>query len=911
MNREVERDRPLRQNVRFLGNLLGDAIRVQAGYEVFELEERLRILCKRRRSHPTRARREQIAALVRDLDTRRAAGVARAFTVYFQLVNLAEQVHRVRRRHQILATGDALVPRSFDAVLGDLSRRGTPQPAIAGVLDRLCVSLVITAHPTEPNRLTVLHKLRRISDNLLDLDRADLEPHRRREIEEWIRGEIEGLWQSDFTRRIAPTVADEVRHSLFYMGGTLIAALPRVLAELQESLDRFYPGLQAPDCLRFGTWIGGDQDGNPAVTPQVIRRTVALRRDAILAYYRRRFDDLYDHLSSSVHQVDPGPDIFAEIRAEYAALPEAQRPSFAKVEHEPFRQKVLLMQSRYEYEADVNRALARDLADIERALLHARAVHLAERVVRPLRRQVAAFGAHFAELDLRQHARAFGIALADLLEARGQADDYLALAESDRRTLLDQILEGGRPERLPREPRRDETRLVLESLDEARRIRFHFGEAVIRNLVISMTREVSDVLGALALLRETDQVRRTPDGLRSDLALVPLFETIDDLRRAPVVMGELFAHPLYRQVLAGHGGRQEVMLGYSDSNKDGGIFTSNWELYKAQRALAAVADAAGVDLSLFHGRGGTISRGGGPTHEAILAQPPGSVRGRLRLTEQGEVLHWKYALPDLAEWNMELVLAATIRASLELPEPPDQGRDAAIERISEAAGRAYRDLLEDPGFGDFFRQATPIAEIGELNIGSRPTTRRPIRSGGEWLAELRAIPWNFAWQQARFLLTGWYGVGSGLAAFAAEEVGNLALLAGWNRSWPFLALLLDNVCVSLAKADMGIARLYADLVEDRALGDRLYDRINAEFELTRDMILAITGRKRLLDHNPMLQKSIMRRNPYVDPLSFLQVDLLRRKRATGREADPETRATLDRLLTLSINGVAAGMRSSG
>ncbi|MBM3274863.1 MAG: phosphoenolpyruvate carboxylase, partial [Candidatus Sericytochromatia bacterium] len=455
-------------------------------------------------------------------------------------------------------------------------------------------------------------------------------------------------------------------------------------------------------------------------------------------------------------------------------------------------------------------------------------------------------------------------------------------------------------------------------LDQARLARFRYGAGSIGSVIISMCRGMADVLGVVALLREVDLARRTPAGLRTDLAIVPLFETIHDLRKAPEILRDLAGHPVYRQVLRGHGDRQEVMIGYSDSNKDGGIFTSNWELYKAQRAIAAEADSAGIKLSLFHGRGGTISRGGGPTHEAILAQPPGSVRGRIRLTEQGEVLNWKYAMPEMAEWNLEQVVSAVLEASLAAPEPPHADRDHAMETISQHAFDAYQALIFDPDFLTFFREATPIAEIAELNIGSRPTTRRPVPEtpgrgsvNREWLGELRAIPWNFAWQQSRFLLTGWYGVGSGLSEFASGEVERLGKLAAWYRDWPFFQLLLDNIAVSMAKADLGIAKLYARLVADRSLADRIYGTIYSEFETTREMILAITGRTRLLDNNPMLQRSIARRNPYVDPLSFIQVDLLRRKRSLLPDTPAESRAELDRLLTLSINGVAAGMRGSG
>ncbi len=921
-----EHDRPLRQDVRFLGNLLGDTIREQSGDQLFELEERLRILSKRHRAHPTGIRRDQIVDIARSLDGAQVAGVLRAFTIYFQLVNLAEQVHRVRRRHQLLAERDGVVARSIADVLARLHAAGVPREAVAKALEQLDISLVITAHPTEPNRQTVLRKLRRISDSFLDLDRTDLTSHQRSELEERVRAEIQALWQTDLTHAVPPTVYDEARHSLFYLKNVIAGALPRALGEFDEVLERLYPGLKAPNCLRFGTWIGGDQDGNPAVTPEVIRRTIVMRREAILASYQDRYEFLYDHLSSSQRQIDPGKWFLEQTACELRNLPPGSRPDMVRVEQEPYRQRVLILKAR---QADILRlddAIEVDLEAIHESLCQAKGSRLARMVVEPLLRQVKAFGTHFATLDLRQHASVLRTALGQILQAGGLTTDYEGLPEPEKVALLARLLgdlSEGSPELLPHRGNLPETaRFVLDTLEAAQQARFHFGSDVVKTLIISMSRDPSDALGALVLLREAGFARRSPVGLQSDLAVVPLFETIHDLRNAPSAMRRLFEYPLYRQFLANRGDRQEVMLGYSDSNKDGGIFTSTWELYKAQRAIVAEADRAGVHPSLFHGRGGTISRGGGPTHEAILAQPPGSVRGRIRLTEQGEVLHWKYALPDLAVWNMELVISAVLQASLAGLEEPDPRRDEAMERISESSYQAYRALLEEPDFPRFFQEATPIAEVGALKIGSRPTTRRslptapapgqkPAEFVREWLSELRAIPWTFAWQQSRFLLTGWYGVGAGLSSYAQAGPANQADLVTWYRTWPFFTLLVDNVAVSLAKADLGIARLYADLVHDHAVADRIYGRIAAEFARTRDMLAVVTGHKRLLETNPMLRRSIALRNPYIDPLSFLQVDLLRRKRDLPPDADPAEQAELDRLLTLSINGVAAGMRSSG
>lgn len=900
----TERDRPLREDIRYLGDRLGETIRAQTPPEVFEAEERLRILCKRHRAHPTDVRKLQIAELAGSLGLSTASSVLRAFSLYFQLVNLAEQVHRVRRRREIEADPSSPPqPGSFDRVLSALVAREIPPRRLQRVLDDLAIGLTITAHPTEPNRQTVLHKIRRVSDALLERRRPDRAERDRQDLDEAVRAEIESLWQTDLMRADRPTVYDELGHSLYFLDG-LLDEVPRVLGRLEQALARYYPGVQAHGGIVLGTWIGGDQDGNPSVTPEVVARSVEIRRDRLMTRYRRSLNELFDQLSASSKEIGDLPGLDLRSQELSRSLDPTRLGDLAKVASEPYRRFVLMLGARLEQGPQETEVLA-DLSLLEAELRAHRAPHLADRLVRPLIEEVRAFGLHMARLDLRQHSRILRSALSELLARADVCADLDSLPEPDRIALLGAELARPRPLVFADAPLTDAARGVLETLAAARSAREAGCADAVETIVISMAKEVSDVLGALVLLKEARLCHARGGEVTADLAVVPLFEQIEDLRRAGAVMDALWSLPTYRTIVRAAGDRHEVMLGYSDSNKDGGILTSNWELYKAQRELAAVADRHGIRLSLFHGRGGTISRGGGPTQQAILGQPPGSVRGAIRLTEQGEVLHWKYGLPELSQRNLELVVGAVIEASLAAPESTDLARDDAMEAVSQASFAAYRELVEDPDLVPFFWQATPIAEISALNIGSRPILRR---AGGSF-SDLRAIPWTFAWQQSRFGLTGWYGAGTGLGRHAARH--GVSELARWYRSWPFFRLLIDNVTVAMAKADLGIARLYADLVTDRALADRLYEKISAEFERARRAILAITGEQRLLDNNPMLQRSIALRNPYIDPLSFLQVALLRQKRALPEGAAAENVMALDRALLISINGVAAGLHSSG
>lgn len=905
MNSE-DKDKPLRQDVRLLGNLLGEVIRELAGERVFELEERLRILCKRYRSHPTAAREDQIRELVAGLPLDDAIQVLRAFTLYFQLVNVAEQHHRLRRRR---IHRQEQQPGALDEAVAGLSARVNPG-GLAALLGEVDLELVVTAHPTEPNRRTVLNKLDRVAHLLEALDDPLLPDADRTEHVEGLRAEVQALWQTDEVRHRQPTVADELNNALFYFQHSLLPAVPAVHAALSRALG--IPLHALPTLVRFGSWIGGDRDGNPNVTPQVTEQALRTTARLALDHHLTAIDRLIDRCSQSMRWLaaDPGLDVAAELAALAPFHPDARR-LLARNAEEPFRQFLTIVRLRLEdtrervtglWEAPAPapgrgyRSAAALLDDLERlanGLIRVGAFRLAEREVAPLIHQVRAFGLHLATLDLRFHADDLRTALAAVLRTRGIALDGLGKDSCQR--LLADLLDGP-PLGAADLALGDEVMRVLEAFRTIRRCQAWIAPEAIQLVVISMAKHASDVLTVQLLAREAEIAH---------LGVCPLFETIDDLRDCAAVVSQLLSIPAYRRILADRGDVQDVMVGYSDSNKDGGILPSSWELYQAQGRLAAVARAQGVNLRLFHGRGGTVSRGGGPTHLAIRAQPPGSVDGRIRITEQGEVLAWKYDQPEIAERNLELTLAAVL-ATVE-----DDGREPAgmsertalMERLSAIAFARYRqDVVENPALVRFFRETTPIAFIERLNLGSRPARRRAATD----LFQLRAIPWVFSWVQSRNFLPGWYAVGSAFEALLSECPEQLATLRGWYRDWPFFVNFLHNVEVALVKADMAIARRYATLATCSAEGEQVFAMIEAEFLRTTDLVLAITGEARLLDHNRTLQRSVELRNPYVDPLSFLQVELLERARQAG-EAD----GVLAEAIALSINGIAAGLRNSG
>ena len=920
----------LRHDVDTLASTLGEVLRELEGPRVFEMVERVRALTKRRRLEEAAERERgaatgerehdgataELRALIRDMDLPTAERVLRAFAIFFQLTNVAEEIHRVRvnRLREGAATVERPRSESIAAAIKALVDEGWSREDVRRFIADLDVQLTITAHPTEVKRYTVRLKLERIAEAMRTLGERQLAPQARQALQDEVGAEIATLWQTRELVHERPTVLDEVKSSLYYFRRSLLDAVPRVMSDLEDALRAYYDDATIdpfPPVLRFRSWIGGDRDGNPHVTPAVMAEAYALQADVALERHLADVDALVQRLSQWEGRVTltrPFRDDLARVEAEHG---EATR--FGR---EPFRRRLfhvhagLLAERASEsvtsepgrgvapggYEGGADAYLA-DLALLEDTLHRAQSDRAARAFVRPVRYRAQAFRLHLAPLDVREHSAVHERAVADLFERAGVHDHYGALDEAGRVAALARELDDRRPLLRPDAPMGEEARRALDVLRVVRRVRQRYGDDAFGNYVVSMTEGVSDVLEVLVLAKQAGVPQ---------VDVTPLFETEADLRAAPRILAELFEVPAYRRHIRRRG-VQEVMIGYSDSNKDAGFLAANWALYEAQEGLAAACREAGIALRLFHGRGTSIGRGGGPTGSAILAQPPGSLGGRMRLTEQGEALADRYADTDLAHRHLEQVVHAFLLASARdtkpVPEVPEAYR-SALERAAEAARARYRGLLEEEGFLDFFHAVTPIEEISRLNIGSRPA-RRP---GDRALGNLRAIPWVFSWTQCRANLPGWYGLGSGLETIEPD------LLREMVGAWPFMATVLDFAQMSLAKADLGIFRAYLDLVPT-PLRERFATLIEDEYHLSVATVTAATG-KAPFEHDPTLQRAIELRNPYIDPLSFLQVELLERLRAV-QEADGDGvaeaagRTSLEETVLVSLLGVSAGMRNTG
>jgi phosphoenolpyruvate carboxylase len=886
------KEAPLRRDVRSLGILLGRVIREQAGDALYRTVEALRRLAiEHREGDAASDAMAGATATVEDLGVRDAYLLTKAFSIYFELTNLAETGHRRRRRRAGELHPDAEPqPGTLRGTLLRMRDAGIRRDEALRQLERICVVPVFTAHPTEVARRTVLFKRRRIARALERLDTLPLSAAAAAEEEERIAAEITALWQTDEVRRSSPSVLDEVRMGLDYFPGVLVPTLPALYASMaaafREAFGEPTGARDLPTVVRFGSWIGGDRDGNPHVTPEVTRSALRLARETILDAYVAELESMVERLSPSARQAPVSPELAARLDEYAASIPSLDPTPERRASAETYRRFLGYAGWRLRAARDNPggpgaypdaAAFTGDLELLRGSLVANRGGRLAALVVEPLLRRVATFGFHLHTLDLRQHARLHERAVAEL-------------PGGDGGTLAGPPSEG--------------TLGVLETLRTVAELkRTHPSEAM-DAYVISGARSGDDVL-AVVRLAELAGVRM--EGSEGDPGLmpVPLFESIEDLRAAPEVCRALWGRPDYARLLESWGRRQEVMLGYSDSNKDGGMLTSTWEIHRAHRELHTVARECGVTLRLFHGRGGTVGRGGGPTHRAITAQPGGAFEGGIRITEQGEVLNWKYADPVLAERSLELMVAASLEALTRgRDDDPDRAArwEAAMDELSADAFEFYRArIADDPEVLVYFQQATPVEELEHARIGSRPTRRGETRG----LDDLRAIPWVFGWMQSRHVLPAWFGVGWALERFAARGAAEEALLGEMARDWPFFEDLVRNVEIGMAKADLAIARRYAGLVEDRALRDRVFGTIEEEFARTRRMLLRLTGQQRLLEQNPVLARSIRLRNPYVDPMSLIQVSLLRRRRA-GEEGEE-----LDYALAATINGIAAGLRNTG
>jgi phosphoenolpyruvate carboxylase len=948
------KEAPLRRDVRSLGTLLGEVLREQAGEPLYDAVEALRrtAIARREAEAPQNGAADLAAANTRlqqalarvhtySNDLRTVYQLARAFSFYFELINLAETNHRKRRRLSLqLNQGAATSSAQRGDLRGTLRRlreAGITAAEAHALLGRICISPVFTAHPTEVARRSVMFKRRRISDLLEQLDRIPVPEAQLEALEHDLTAEITALWQTDDVRSARPTVRDEIRMALDYYESSLFDTLPVLYAEVAAALDAEYPTIkethlvtnsstkrndpappasiaELPQLIQFGSWIGGDRDGNPFVTPEATREALAMAHSLVLTHYRRRLQNIFQQLASSTQQVPVSAEVTALLGGYLAQLRTAGQTALEeRFPHESIRLLIACIMMRLGATpqsavplppdpalAPYTRAtdLLSDLTTLRASLIEHHGPRLAEMLIDPLVMEVRTYGLHLQTLDIRQHARIHAAAIAEI-----SASQPVDLTQ---------------PLTLP-SALSEQTAEVLDTFRTIAELKRTYSPESIRQYVISGATSAEDILHVLWLARlggvTVEAVEEDP-GLQP----VPLFESIEDLQNAPAIMRQLWTSEAYKPLLASWNHHQEVMLGYSDSNKDGGMITSTWEIYKAHRALHQVARECGVALRLFHGRGGTVGRGGGPTHRAIFAQPMDSFTGELRITEQGEVLNWKYSDVILAERNLELMIAASLDALARPDAALQHGAEtphltgeilpaweAALDQLSAASYAFYREhIVDNPDTFTYFEQSTPVAELEHARLGSRPAKR----SGKKSMADLRAIPWVFGWMQSRQLVPAYFGVGYALNQFIQTAPDGLAQLQTMARDFPLFLDIIRNVEMALAKADFGIARLYASLVEDEALRDRVFTTLEAEFNLTHRMILEITKQKSLLQTNPVLERSIRLRNPYVDPMSLIQVELIRRKRtvaANGERASLE----LDRAISATINGISAGLRNTG
>lgn len=881
------KDEPLREDVRALGALLGTVLQEHGPPGLYDAVESARHHSRRRRAGEADAE-DQLAAGLRALDPPRAGEVARAFSAYFELVNLAERVHRLRRRIDYLRDPARPQPGSLEACLEALRAAKVGPDAVAQLLGRLRIEPVFTAHPTEAVRRTLLRKEQRIARALVDrIEAGALGPRDQAVILGRVHEEVAVAWQTDEDLHVRPEVADEVEHVTFYLAEVVYRIVPAFYEGLRAALSRAY-GEQAPavpaGVLRFSSWVGGDMDGNPNVGAETVRATLARQRSLVLRRYHAEVGELAERLSHAAGRVSPGVAFSARLEALRSQLEDAQAAVSPRYRSMPYRVFLLLVQARleatHEDRPEGYRGPAEFLEDLRTLAtsLEQGAAAGGWRVRRLIER-VETFGFHLASLDVREEAAAFRAAAQWAAEHGGGQD-------------------AGAPGGAARGPGAPpEVERLVRVMDALRDLRGSHGVGALGLTVLSMARGPEDTRAVLQLARARGLLDE--DG-QVPLDVAPLFETVDDLAQAPETMRTLFEDPEYRRHLAARGEVQHVMLGYSDSAKMGGLVASRVALDRAQRALVALGNEFEVEVALFHGRGGSASRGGTHPRAAVLAGPPGSVRGRVRVTEQGEVIDAKYGLRGLATRTLELLAGATLErlaGAEDAAPPPGEWQDAA-RRLADEARAAYHALVQDPDLPAYFRAATPIDVIERMNMGSRPPSRR--KGGG--VESLRAIPWVFAWTQSRHLMPGWYGVGTALRA-ALDRDG----VACWRQrlaAWPLLETMISDVEMVLAKADLEIASRYAELAG--ALGPRFLPRMREEYERTREAVLQLLDAPRLLERDPVLRRAIRLRNPYVDPLSFLQVDLLARWRAGGRE-DP----ALERVLFTTVRGIARGLKNTG
>lgn len=912
-----EATEPMREDIRLLGAILGDTVREQNGDEVFDLVERARVESFRvRRSEIDRA---ELADLFSGIDIRHAIPVIRAFTHFALLANVAEDIHRERRRAVHVAAGEPPQDSSLAATYLKLDQADLEAADVADALSGALVAPVITAHPTETRRRTVFDTQHRVTELMRLRMHGLTHTADGRDIEVELRRNILTLWQTALVRLSRLKISDEIETGLRYYPAAFFEVIPQVNAEVRNALQARWPGhdlLEQP-ILRPGSWIGGDRDGNPNVDAGVVRLATGRAAHVAFAHYFAEITALEEELSMSARLVRVSDELtaLAEACGEPARADEPYRRALRVIHGRLTATGRNILDEQPEHELDLGldayatpEEFLADLDTVDTSLRgHGSAVLADDRLSR-LREAVRVFGFHLCGLDMRQNSEVHEQVVGELLAWAGVHPDYASLPEAKRVELLATEISTRRPLIGEGAELSELARKELDIVGAAARAVTVFGAQAVPNYIISMCESVSDLLEAAILLKEAgllDVSGAAHGEVYAPVGIVPLFETIEDLQQGSSILEAALALPVYRSIVTARGQHQEVMLGYSDSNKDGGYLAANWALYRAELDLVEAARTTGIRLRLFHGRGGTVGRGGGPSYDAILAQPPGAVNGSLRITEQGEVIAAKYAEPRIAHRNLETLLAATLESTLlDVEGLGDEAGPAyqVLDELAALAQRAYSELVHGtPGFVDYFKASTPVSEIGALNIGSRPSSRKPTTS----IADLRAIPWVLAWSQSRVMLPGWYGTGTAFQQWIADDETRLAVLQDLYRRWPFFRTVLSNMAQVLAKSDMGLAARYSELVEDKELRARVFDKIVTEHTRTIEMYKLITGQDDLLADNPALARSVFNRFPYLEPLNHLQVELLRRYR--GGDTDER----VQRGILLTMSGLATALRNSG
>jgi phosphoenolpyruvate carboxylase len=933
-------DKSLRARVKLLGKLLGDILRTQEGEDVLNAVETLRkgYIDLRKQDDPEQ--RERLAKLINALRPEQLSHVVRAFSIYFSLVNIAEETHQQHKRSvQSRTAGGPDWHGSFDVTLDELKTQGVNAKQLQVMLDRMAYIPVMTAHPTESKRRTVLNALRRIAATNKLLYDDSLGQIEYDEIVQQLTNQIQILWKTDEVRVSRPKVKDEIVYGLAYFDECLFEAVPKTYRSLEQAISRVCKGddsvpeqasVIVPSFLRFGSWIGGDRDGNPNVKPETTVMALRLQSRAVLSEYLEKIQHLIDTLTFSTHFCNPSPEFISSLEDDQRFAPRAfiERPK--RFINEPYRRKLSIMRCRLKhnledvknkleeiqsddpelvnYKYPSEQALLDDLRLIRDSLIGHGDQSIADTDLKDLIRLVETFGFYLLRLDVRQESSRHSEAVAELLQRQGI--DYLAMDETQRLKLLEQVIAEPHTSLSDRDQLSENTQETLAVFDVMAKMREEISHNCFGAYVISMTHAASHVMEVMMLAHQARLVGKQDDDWYCNIQVAPLFETIDDLEHIEPVMTTLLDNPTYAALLKAAGNEQEAMLGYSDSCKDGGILASAWNLYEAQKKVTQLTNNRGIECRLFHGRGGTIGRGGGPTHDSILAQPEGTVHGQIKFTEQGEVLSFKYSNVDTAVYELGMGISGLMKASSNLVrEEPVERKDflATMDELAESGEQAYRNLTDNtPGFLDYFYEATPVNEIGLMNIGSRPSHRRKQDRSK---TSVRAIAWVFGWAQSRHTLPAWYGIGSALENWRVQDSLRIAHLQKMYHDWPFFRAMLSNTQMALFKAELDIAHEYSKLCLDPEVGEKIYTMVADEYKRTVTQVLNITGGQKLLEENEPLALSLGRRDPYLDPLNYVQITLLKRVRSEAL-SDTDKEVWLKPLLR-SINGIAAGMRNTG